>query len=147
MTRVSAFAVLFCAAMTLAVTEANAQCASCSQTATPVFAQSYAQAPMAVSYAAPVTYTNYAAPVAQTYTAMPAQGCSSCGTAAPMVQTYSAMPATQGCCAPAPTCCAPPAPTCCDPCASSGRVTLRDKIKARRAARTASKNCCDPCCG
>ncbi len=42
MTRVSALAVLFFAAMTLAVTNVNAQCSSCNQAA-PVFAQAYSQ--------------------------------------------------------------------------------------------------------
>jgi hypothetical protein len=160
MTRVSALAVLFCAAMTLAVTEVNAQCASCSQT-TPVFAQSYTPAPTVVGYPTPMTYTAAPAPVAQ--------GCTSC---APVTQTYTSAPVAQdccggsvvtapmttvpapvsvaapsnGCCAPAPTtCCAQPVTNCCDPCAGNTRVSLRDRRMARRAARS-SRGCCNTCC-
>ncbi len=88
MTR-SALAVLFFAAMTLAVTNANAQCSSCNQSA-PVFAQ---------SYAAPAQ--NYAMqsyqPAAQTYASyQPQSGCGSCSQG--VAQTYTAMPVAQSGC-------------------------------------------------
>jgi hypothetical protein len=89
MTR-TALAVLFFAAMTLAVTNANAQCSSCNQSA-PVFAQSYA-AP-APTYSAPAFATQSYQPVAQTYASyqpQPQSGCSSYSQG--VAQTYTAMP-------------------------------------------------------
>ena len=83
MTRVSALAVLFFAAMTLAVTNVNAQCSSCDQTA-PVFAQAYTPAPVysaMPSYATP-QYTTTA------FTPAPIQsGCVGC--AQPIVAAQS----------------------------------------------------------
>lgn len=163
MTRVSALAVLFFAAMTLAVTNVNAQCSSCNQ-ATPVFAQAYSPAPAYAampSYATP-QYTQTA------FTPAPIQSdCVGCGQAQPVMaqpvmaqpvaQTYTAMPA-QGCCggcapAPAPSCCAPapapsccaPAPSCCpDPCCK--KPSFRERRAAKKAQRQAAK-CCNTCCG
>ena len=150
MTRVSALAVLFFAAMTLAVTNVNAQCSSCDQSA-PVFAQAYTPAPVysaMPSYATP-QYTTTA------YTPAPIQtsDCVGCGAQpmaapvamAPVGQTYTTMPA-QGCCgAPAQSCC--PQPSCCpDPCCGSSKPSFRERRAARRAERQARKNnCCDPC--
>lgn len=155
MTRVSALAVLFFAAMTLAVTNVNAQCSSCNQAA-PVFAQAYSPAPVYAampSYAMPqFTNTSFAPapiqsgcagcsqpmaqPMAQTYTAMPAQGC--CGSPAP----------AQSCCAPAPSCCPAPAPSCCpDPCCQPKKPSFRERRAAKKAQRQASKCCPTNCCG
>lgn len=154
MTRVSALAVLFFAAMTLAVTNVNAQCSSCNQT-TPVFAQAYSPAP---AYAA---MPSYATPQYTTtaYTPAPVQSdCVGCGQAQPMMaqpammaqpvaQTYTAMPAQGGCCggcAPAQSCCAP-APSCCpDPCCK--KPSFRERRQAKKAQRRAAK-CCNTCCG
>ena len=96
MIRVSAFAVLVCAAITFSVSNVNGQCASCNQ-GSPVFAQGYAQSYAPVqnyvatqTYAAPQQYSSYA-PVSS--------GCSSC--AQGIAQTYTAMPYTDqssGCC-------------------------------------------------
>ena len=150
MTRVSALAVLFFAAMTLAVTNVNAQCSSCDQSA-PVFAQAYTPAPVysaMPSYATP-QYTTTA------FTPAPIQSdCVGCGAqpiaAAPVAMapaTYTAMPA-QGCCggcAPAPSCC--PQPSCCpDPCCGQQRPSFRERRAARRAQRQASQCCPTTCC-
>jgi hypothetical protein len=73
---------------------------------------------------------------------------SGCGCAQPAMMTYTAAAPVQSCCPQtSPTCCAPQ-PTCCpqpscDPCCNT-RVTLRDRLAARRAARTARR--CGSCC-
>lgn len=152
MTRVNVVAAVCCVALMFAVSNVNAQCASCGQAAQPVFSQSYAS-PIG---SAPV----YAQPqyaVAQPMMASSiATGCSSCGTAGLAVQRVSyAAPIMSGCnsCGCGDCGCASSAPIVAQPinvgCATCSTYQAARPQVVRTRVRVLSQrraiNTCAPC--
>jgi hypothetical protein len=130
MTRISCFAVMFIAAVAFSVTNANAQCASCSQG----YAPSFTQVNAAPSYAVPVYAqqgVSYAAPQSSATTACGCAPDASVSVVAPV--SYAApISADCGCGAPAAT-----VSTGSDCCVAPAR-TSRVRLIGRRRAQ----NCC-----